>query len=50
MGIGKGIKEDTLQLIVGDANPVIQVKNFDQLDGMIEKIKSAACSGEFSWL
>jgi len=44
VGIGKGVNKDTLQMIAGEGYPVVQVDNFNQLQGMIETIKSSACS------
>ena len=45
VGIGPGVNKDTLQLIAGDGNPVVQVEDFNQLESMMETIKSSACSG-----
>ena len=50
VGIGKGIDKDTLRLIVGVSNPVVLVTDFNQLEGMIDTIKSKACSGKLWWL
>jgi len=44
VGVGHSVDKDTLHLIAGEGNPVVQVANFDELQGMIDKIKSSACS------
>lgn len=44
VGIGPGVNKDTLQLIAGDGNPVVQVQDFNQLETMMGTIKSSACS------
>ena len=36
-------------MIAGEGNPVVQVANFDELQGMIDKIKSSACSGKLTF-
>ena len=48
VGIGKDIKEETLQQIAGANNPVFIVEDFDELKESISAIKSKACSGEWS--
>ena len=45
VGIGPGVNKDTLQLIAGDGNPAVHVEDFNQLESMMETIKSSACSG-----
>jgi hypothetical protein len=45
VGIGPGVDKNTLQLIAGEGNPVVQVKGFSQLENMMGTIKSSACSG-----
>ena len=45
VGIGPGVNKDTLQLIAGEGNPVVHVEDFNQLENMMETIKSSACSG-----
>ena len=49
VGIGKGIDEVTLQEIVGVSNPVVSVKDFNQLDKKVDEIKSKMCSGTLRW-
>ena len=44
MGIGPGVDKNTLQLIAGEGNPVVQVEDFSQLENMMGTIKSSACS------
>jgi len=44
VGIGKNIKEETLQQIAGANNPVFIVDDFDELKESISDIKSKACS------
>ena len=45
VGIGPGVNNDILELIAGDGNPVVHVEDFNQLEKMMETIKSSACSG-----
>lgn len=44
VGIGPGVNKETLKLIAGDGNPVVQVEDFNQLEKMLATIKSSACS------
>ncbi|XP_078354722.1 uncharacterized protein LOC144639299 isoform X2 [Oculina patagonica] len=45
VGIGNGVDQDTLLLIAGgDPTRVVQVADFSQLEVMMGKIKSTACS------
>lgn len=48
VGIGPGINKLVLQQIAGVGNPVVEVKDFSQLQNMIETIKASACSGRFN--
>lgn len=48
VGIGPGVDLDTLQLIAGDGNPVVQVEDFSKLEEMLGTIKSSACSGKMT--
>lgn len=43
VGIGEGIKKETLQSISG-GGPVVRVDDFDLLEEMMSTIKSSACS------
>ena len=47
VGIGHKVKEETLKMIAGAGNPMIQVAEFSKLVGMIDTIKSSVCSGKF---
>jgi len=44
VGIGKRIRQDVLQMIAGVGNPVVQVEEFSELQGEIDRIKLSACS------
>jgi len=46
VGIGPGVNKETLKLIAGDGNPVVQVEDFNQLEKMLATIKSSACSSD----
>ena len=48
VGIGKGVDQETLQLIAGDVNRVVQVEDFRKLQKKIDTIKSSACSGKLT--
>ena len=45
VGIGDRVKKGILQQIAGEGNPTVEVKDFSQLQKMIETIKASACSG-----
>ena len=45
VGIGDGVNKEILQQIAGEGNPAVEVKDFSQLQKMIETIKASACSG-----
>ncbi|KAM7425175.1 hypothetical protein ABFA07_023365 [Porites harrisoni] len=44
VGIGRKINTTTLIQIAGEEQRVVLVKNFQQLQGKIDKIKSSVCS------
>ena len=46
VGIGPAVNHEVLQLIAGPGNPVVQVEDFSKLEGMINVIKSSACSSK----
>jgi len=48
VGIGRNVDKATLHLIAGEGNPVVQVAKFDELQEMIDEIKSSACSGKLT--
>ena len=45
VGIGDRVNKEILQQIAGEGNPTVEVKDFSQLQKMIETIKASACSG-----
>ena len=45
VGIGDRVNKEILQQIAGEGNPTVEVKDFSQLQKMIEAIKASACSG-----
>lgn len=46
MGIGTDVDQDTMALIAGDGNPVVHINYIAMLTGMVDMIKSYACSGK----
>ena len=45
VGIGDRVNKEILQQIAGEGNPTVEVKDFSQLQKMIETIKASTCSG-----
>ena len=46
VGMGSGLKHDVLQLMASRGNPVVQVKDFSKLQGMLDRL--SACSGSLT--
>ncbi|XP_078353505.1 matrilin-1-like isoform X1 [Oculina patagonica] len=46
VGIGTDVDQDTMALIAGDGNPVVHINYIAMLTGMVDMIKSYACSGK----